>query len=183
MDDALAAGRHTGMESCQGLSSLKEKLAKEAPAINWTLAFSGIMDKVNDLLDVGIPDILVLAWNKHGMLRKYLDKGKYPPNETVMAHLAEHTIKSVHQPYIEIWISDRNLGKIDFNINLTLTIKGAILKIQDGSIKEICTGSCKGKGILSCEEFIIIEKETESISLPGSISFPKGIPIALAGQH
>lgn len=91
--------------------------------------------------------------------------------------MAEHTIKSEHKPYIEILINDKSVGKIDFNINISLTLKGIILKIRDGKIQEIQTGSCKGKGTIKCENFVILEKETESISLPGSINLGEGIPI------
>jgi hypothetical protein len=121
---------------------------------------------------------MVKAWNKYRELLKYTDKEKYPPDVSVLVPLAEHTIKSEHKPYIEILINDKSVGKIDFNINISLTLKGIILKIRDGKIKEIQTGSCKGKGTIKCEDLVILEKETESFSLPGSINLGEGIPIA-----
>jgi hypothetical protein len=35
-------------------------------------------------------------------------------------------------------------------------IEGIILKIQDGKIKEITTGTCKGKGTVMCENIVIL---------------------------
>lgn len=165
------------MESSKGVVALKEKIAKEVTSIKWPVTFDEIKNKIKDLLDISIPDIMVSAWNKYGILLNYTDKKKYSSNETFLVPLAEHTIKSEHKPYIEILINDKSVGKIDFNINISLTLKGIILKIRDGKIQEIQTGSCKGKGTIKCEDFVILEKETESFPLPGSINLGEGAVI------
>jgi len=170
----------TGLSSIElsnTFTSLKERILKEAKEIRWPVTFNEIIKKVEDLLNVGINDIMVTAWNKYRILLKYTDKEKYSPNETFLVPLSEHTIKSEHKPYIEILINDKSVGKIDFNINISLTLKGIILKIRDGKIQEIQTGSCKGKGTIKCYDFVIMEKETESFSLPGSINLGEGVPI------
>lgn len=173
----LSQSRLSTIESSEKMSLLKEKVSKEIKEIRWPVTFNEIIRKVEDLLNISIPDIMVAAWNKYRMLLKYTDRGEYSSNETFLVPLAEHTIKSEHKPYIEILINDKSVGKIDFNINISLTLKGIILKIRDGKIQEIQTGSCKGKGTIKCENFVILEKETESISLPGSINLGEGIPI------
>jgi hypothetical protein len=160
------------------MSLLKEKVSKGIKEIRWPVTFNEIIKKVEDLLNISLSDIMVTAWNKYRMLLKYTDKKKYSSNETFLVPLAEHTIKSEHKPYIEILINDKSVGKIDFNINISFTLKGIILKIRDGKIKEIQTGSCKGKGTIKCEDLVILEKETESFSLQGSINLGEGIPIA-----
>lgn len=164
------------IESSEKISLLKESVLQEA-RVKWPLAFDTIAEKITDILNIGIPDIMVMAWNKYKILLKYLDKQKYPPSETFLVPLAEHTIKSEHRPYIEILINDKPVGKIEFNIAISLALKGIILKIQDGKIKEVITGTCKGKGTIRCENLVILEKETESISLPGSINLGEGMPI------
>ncbi len=173
----LSQSRLSTIESSEKMSLLKEKVSKEIKEIRWPVTFSEIIKKIEDLLNIGTTDIMVMAWNKYRILLKYTDKKKYSSNETFLVPLAEHTIKSEHKPYIEILINDKSVGKIDFNINISLTLKGIILKIRDGKIQEIQTGSCKGKGTIKCEDFVIMEKETESISLPGSINLGEGVPI------
>jgi hypothetical protein len=49
---------------------------------------------------------------------------------------------------------------------------------QDGRIKGINPGECKGKGTIQCEGTMLIEEESEFFSLPGSVDFGEGIPIA-----
>lgn len=176
-ENDLSQKRLSEIESDEKMSSLKEVVSKEAKEISWPAAFNEIIKNIGDLLNIGIPNIMVLAWNKYGELLKYTDKEKYPPDVSVLVPLAEHTIKSGHKPSIEILINDKPVGKIDFDINIALTLKGFILKIQDGKIKEIKTGTCKGKGTIKCEDFVILEKETESFPLPGSINLGEGAVI------
>lgn len=172
-EDALST-----IESSKGIGAIKEKIQKEITAIKWPVALNEITKKVGDLLNISVIDIMVKAWNKYRELLKYTDKEKYPPDVSVLVPLAEHTIKSEHKPYVEILINEKPVGRVDFNINISLTLKGIVLKIQDGKIKEIKTGSCKGKGNVKLEDFVIMEKETESISLPGSINLGDGVAIA-----
>lgn len=172
-EDALST-----IEPSKRMEALKEKIQKESTAIKWPVALNEITKKVGDLLNISVIDIMVKAWNKYRELLKYTDKEKYPPDVSVLVPLTEHTIKSEHKPYVEILINEKPVGKIDFNINISLTLKGMILKIQDGKIKEIKTGSCKGKGNVKLEDLVIMEKETESISLPGSINLGDGVAIA-----
>lgn len=173
----LSQKRLSTIESSEKISSLKEIVLKEAEEVSWPAAFNEIIKKIGDLLNISIPHIMVMAWNKYRILLKYLDREKYSPDETFLVPLAEHTIKSEHHPYIEILINEKPVGKIDFNINISLTLKGIMLKIEGGKIKEILTGTCKGKGTITFEKLAIMEKETESFSLPGSIDLGKGIPI------
>lgn len=172
----LSTERLSSVESSKQISTVRDKIIKEAKC-KWPIAFEIIIKKIADILDIGILDIMVMAWNKYRILLKYADREKYPPDETFLVPLAEHTIKSEHCPSIEILINGNPIGKINFNITVSLMVEGIILKIQDGKIKEITTGTCKGKGTVMCENIVILEKQTESISLPGSIDLGEGIPI------
>ena len=165
------------IESSNKMLSLKEKISKEIPGIKWNVTLNEVVKKIGDLLNISLADIMVGAWNKYRTLQKYLDQKKYSPEEIIMIPLAEHKIKSVHRPYIEILINDQVVGKIEFSINITLTLEGIILKVQNAKIKEILTGTCKAKGTIKCENFVILEKDLSSISLPGSIALGEGIPI------
>jgi hypothetical protein len=168
----------SALESTDGMSRIKEALQEKAKEIKWPMAFDEIAKKIDELLNIDFSDIMVRAWDKYRILLKYRDRGKYPPTETFLVPLGEHTIKSQHHPYIEILINDTQVGKIVFNINISLSLKEMILKIQDGRIKGIRTGTCKGKGSVKLEDIVIMERETESIQLPGTIDFAEGVIIA-----
>lgn len=166
------------LDSAVAISDIKEKVRSEVHGMQWPAAFNEIKKKVGPLLDVGISDIMAAAWNKYRLLCKYLDRDKYPPDKTVMLPLAEHTVKSEHRPAIEIYLNDQLIGKIDFLVTVSLAFEGLILKIRNGRIMEILTGSCTGKGAISCENCLLVERATEPFPLPGSIKLGDGIPIA-----
>jgi hypothetical protein len=181
-NEALLPDRLSTLESSGQVSAVKEAAEKQAKGVGWGIIKDQIFEKLKDLLAVGIPDILVAAWNKYEILLKYLDREKYPPNESFLVPLAEHCITSEHHPYVEILVNDQPVGKIGFDIKVALTLEGIILKIQDGKIKEIFTGTCKGKGTISCDNVLILEEKTEAVPLPGSIDLGQGIPIAPLAQ-
>ena len=177
-DKELSPDRLSAIESGEQVSAVKGLVLKQTKGVGWGVIKDEIFKKLGDLLEISIPDILVAAWNKYEILLKYLDREKYPPNESFLVPLAEHCITSEHHPYVEILVNDQPVGKIGFDIKVALTLEGIILKIQDGKIKEIFTGTCKGKGTISCDNIVILEKKTESVPLPGSIDLGQGIPIA-----
>lgn len=164
-------------ESSEAIANLRKELLKEA-RVKWPVVVDLALKKINDILDIKFLDIIEGAWKKYAILLKYTDREKYPPSESYLVSLADHTVKSKHKPAIEVWVDGTRRFDIKFEIELSLTLSGIILKVQDGKIREVHTGTCKGKGIVKCENVVIMEKETQSISLPGSINLGEGIPIA-----
>lgn len=178
---------YSGKENAQGFLnridqgpkfiSLKEEAVKES-RVQWPVLSVKLEESIADLLNTGIPDIFLRAWNKYKILLKYLDREKYPPDQTFLVTLSEHTIQSEHHPYLEIYINEKSIAKIEFSIALSLKLNGIILKIRNGKIMEILTGTCKAKGSVTCEDIPVMEKESETFALPGSIKLGDGVPIA-----
>jgi hypothetical protein len=177
-DENIPRVRLSAAESGTTLANLRDKILGEVQGIQWPAAFGEIMKRVEDLLEPDIPGIMAAAWNKYRLLRKYLDRDKYPPDKTVLVSLAEHTVTSEHRPSIEIMINDRLVGKVDFHVTASLVFEGLTLKIRGGRIMEILTGSCTGKGAISCENCMLIERETAPFPLPGAVKLSDGVPIS-----
>ena len=156
---------------------LREKISVAMGKNGWSAAFEEMYRKTTDLLDISVVDVLVGAWNTYQALKKYLDREKYPPTQSILVPLAEHTVKSEHNPHIDILVNDEPVGKIAFQIALTFTVRGVILIVQDGKIKGIKTGEVKGKGSLKCEGALLLEQDFRPIPLPGSVDLGDGIPI------
>ncbi len=175
------------VDSDEAFASLREQILEEIKGVKWAGATQNeilkgvgdeVLKKVAELLDIGIVDIMLKVWDEAGILNKYLDKEKYDPEETVLVPLAEHTIGSTHQPFIEILVNDKRVGKVEFVISIKLTVDGMTLKVQDGKIKELLTGKCEGSGSIKFAGVAIAEAETREIQLPGKIDFGNGIAIA-----
>ncbi len=163
-------------ESANALSVLKQRLAQEGSRITFPFLLDQASEKAKALMDVRIDTILLSAWGKYFSLRKYLDREKYPANSTVTVAIGEHTVKSEHHPYLQVLINGVE-HRINFGINIALTLKSMILVIRDGRIKAIKMGERSAKGTVTCENIQIVEKTSQAVPLPGMIELGEGIPI------
>lgn len=165
------------IEKSDQVASLREQVSNAVGKSGWPVTLEEIHKKIADLLDISILDILIGGWNTYRGLRKYLDKEKYPPTQSILVPLAEHTVKSEHHPYIEILINDGPAIKIAFEATLTFAARNVMLLVQDGKIKSVKTGEIKGKGTIKCEGALLLEQDFRAIPLPGSVDLGDGIPI------
>lgn len=175
-DEAFKNGMKVLLSSDQ-LRGLREASGRMR-TLQWPGATAEIMSGMDDLLKTSLSGILVKTWNEAGILKRYVNKKEYDPEAVVLVDLAEHTVRSKHQPYLEVSVDNLIKHKIQLGIELELTVEGIVLKIQDARIKEIRTGTCKGSGKINFEGLLLAEKKSKPIQLPGRISFEKGIPIA-----
>jgi hypothetical protein len=167
---------HSGSQ--QNLEILKGKIAEDLEGSPWPFSAADVTGKMMDLLDVDLVEIMVGAWSKYNELKKYGDSTKYPPKDTYLVSLAEHTFKTTHHPKVDVLVDGVKAKEIVFDVKLSLAVEGVTLVIRNGQIMGVKTGSCKGKGTFAYKDYPIIEKETESFDLPGDINFEEGIPIS-----
>jgi hypothetical protein len=167
----------TRIEKAGHVTSLRERISTTVGKPVWPDAFDEISRKVVDLLDMNLIDLLLGAWNKYQGLKKYLDKEKYPPTQSVLVPLGEHTVRSEHRPYVEVLINDEVVARITFQVALVFTVRGVLLLVQDGRIRSVKTGEIKGKGTVKCEEALLLEQDFRTVSLPGTVDLGEGIPI------
>jgi len=157
---------------------LKKSISKKikSPAMPdgfWEKMFS----QLYETLKIDAKAILISAWTSSGVLDKFLDSSKYPPDEIVLLPMSEHSIISNHKPSLKPSINNMPVGEIKFNVNLELLLQGVILKIKDGWIKELDIGSCQARGSIAYGDYPILKKEGQFPELIGSINIGKGINI------
>lgn len=157
---------------------LRDRVKDEIKGVKWGAALPEPAEKIGELFNIEIPDIMLAAWKKLDALKKYADTSQYAPEEIIYADLAEHTITGELHPYLQIQVRNIPVKRIEFTMNLSLVMKGMILRIQNGRIKEIRTGNCEIKGKVEYQDLLLAEKAFEPIQLPGSINLGEGIPIA-----
>jgi hypothetical protein len=165
------------LEEGECLTRVAQELEGKVPGMFWSSTRREIDNALHSALSVPISDILAGGWNQYRALAQYRDRSKHPPNEIALVPLKEHTITSSHRPQIEIFLNDRRIGAIEFEVRLALKIEVAILKIQNGKIKEIEAGSCMGRGTLLCGPAILFDMPSRKIQLPKLISFGEGLSI------
>lgn len=141
-------------------------------------AAASVGDTLKGALDTPLTDVLATAWNTRRDLRTYLDRSKYPPDETVHHVLMKHAITSTHRPKLQLTVDGAAVGPaIEFEVELTFALDSAMLDIRDGRIWAAHPGHCQGKGRIACEGAVLVERKTEKLALPGTLRFQGGIAI------
>jgi hypothetical protein len=177
---ALASQWPAALASNENIASLMQNVSGKAPDVAWPAALGEITRTITDLLDISLPELAAAAWGKYGVLRKYADREKYPPSESIVVPLVTHTISSVSKPYVEVLVADEPVGRVNFEVTLDLTLEGVLLTIRDGKIIAVRIGACHGKGTIRCEGVVVAQRETKSFVVPASIALDPGIPIVRA---
>ena len=128
-------------------------------------------------LDVPFAGLLVQTWNKYQALLQYRDKSRYPAKDVFQVTLADHSITSRHHPRVAVKLNGVQVGEVPFEVELTLKIDGAVLKIQDGKVLSVSTGKSHCEVTMKCAGAILWDKQWKEFALPGEFSFGAGIPI------
>ena len=151
--------------------AFQKKITEEVKGIK-TAALPDVAAKFGELFEIPIPDIFLASWKKANALKGVLEESRKSPETVMDLELAEHTINSQHKPCIEVKIQGTPVKKIEFTVRLVFKLKGFVLKVQNGAIKEMQTGNCEVKGTVEYEGLTIAEKKLSPITLPGSIPLP-----------
>lgn len=155
--------------------AFQEKVSKEVKGVKWIASMPDLAPRVCELLDIKLPDVLVTAWKKVEDIQKVLEESKKTPDKTVYLELAEHTIDYHSKPSIDVKIKKATVKKLELPIQLGFKLRGFVLKIQNGRIKEMQTGNCEAKGTIKYGSLTVAEKRLEPIKLPFSIQIPDEI--------
>jgi hypothetical protein len=154
-------------------------LAGALAGIPWanveTLAHRKLMDELNDIKPM---DLIAGAWQKYGLLADAARQSR--SGEAVLVPLAEHSIASKLQPYIEIQLGPQVFPRIALDVTLTLKLKGMIVKVEAERIRSVEAGSCEGSAEVAFKNVSLWKQEIKPISVPGTLDLGNGIPIASA---
>jgi hypothetical protein len=166
---ALPEARETE-HAPEGWKAFQEKISKEVRGLKLA-SMPDLAAKMGELFDIPIPEIFLTSWKKANVLQTLLEESKKTPETVMELELSEHTINSQHKPHIEVRVQNTTVKKLEFILRLVFRVKGFVLKIQNGAIKEMRTGLCDARGTLEYQGLIIAEKKLAPIHLPGLISF------------
>jgi hypothetical protein len=165
------------LERQEGLAAVRRKIKDGRIPGLWESTRDEVFRKTEELLKISLLDVAPRAWAQARELARYRDPERYPPEKSSIVPLAEHKIRSRHQPHLEIRINEQPAGRISFEIQIRLALKGLRLHIQAGRIKRIDTGECRVEGSLSCEGHLLARQASRRLELPGSLDLGEGIEI------
>jgi hypothetical protein len=154
----------------EGWKAFQEKISKEVKGIK-VASMPDLAAKMGELFDIPIPEIFLTSWKKANVLQTLLEESKKTPETVMELELSEHTINSQHKPHIEVRVQNTTVKKLEFILRLVFRVKGFVLKIQNGAIKEMRTGLCDARGTMEYQGLIIAEKKLAPIHLPALVHF------------
>ncbi len=168
-DVFFTPGEKTAEHNGNQWDKLESRIKEEIKGIKWTASAPELTKKAGELLNINIPDILIESWQKEQAIQKLIKESAASPGETFYIELIEHTIKSEHHPYIEIIFKEIPVKKIEFLLFVLFKLKGFVLKIKEGIITEIQTGSCEIEGEFTYQDIKLAKKAFSPLTLPGVI--------------
>ena len=144
-------------------TSLKDKAA--------LISTAALITAIGALLDIPLQDILVEAWNKGELFKKYTDPEHYDPDKEVTLVLKKHEVESTHKPRIDVELNGVTIHSIDFELGVKLGLEGIVLDLRGGRVVDVRSGTIQGHAKLTCEGLILFDLETELMELPGKLAF------------
>ena len=165
------------LDASKNLPALKDALLRKVTALDGGLVTGQVAGKLLELLDVKLGDVFAGLWNTYRTLKQYTDRERYPPDKTVIAALAKHTVRSRYEPYIDVSVNGQSIGRLAFEVDLEITLEALQLEIKDARITRILGGSYSGKGTITMAGAVIVEAPFPSRPLPGSIDLGSGIDL------
>lgn len=110
-------------------------ILKDLDNLRWETVGSSVKQRLAELLDINLIEVMLRGWQKYALVRKYTGPDAAPTDETLLIPLSEHTIRSLHNPHIEILRGGKELARVTFSVVLALSLDGFALKIRNRRIE------------------------------------------------
>lgn len=175
-----AKARKDGLNALYGTAVMRstQALLSTAPSLLQNHVAQSVTEALRNVLAVPLVDILTSAWTTRRELKQYLDRSKFPRDELVDHSLAKHDIQSVHRPKLQVMLDNSPMGaEFEFEVQVALSVDGAILRVQDGRIMHAQIGKVSGSGTVKCEEATLFSRAIKPVALPQTLSFGSGVAI------
>ena len=149
--------------------SLKTEGIGQLPAFGIGGISGALASHLRALFPNDIGQLLTAAWNNSLTLRQYLEKSAQAPGKDTFLQLSEHKIESKHRPHVALMKDGVEIARVPFDASFELVLQGAVLRLRDGVVQEIQTGRVKGKVTVKCFGAVIVRKEVDPKTVPGTI--------------
>ena len=156
-------------ESSPRWQSLWHWINEELPGMK-SSAMEEVGARIEELLEIPLNDIFVASWTETDAIKDLLADSRNAPEAVTNVELADHTIKSLHHPDIEVRQKKAASKRIEFTLRLLFKLQGFSLRIQNGLIKEVRTGPCEMQGTLEYQGLTVAEQKNAPIGLPAVIA-------------
>ena len=158
------------LDVAQDAAEIKAGLENAVPGLPLRPVIEGVCSSLEEALDVPISSMLARAWDRSRELRAAIQQTRDTDRTAVLVPLLLHTITSEHRPYVDVVLSGAPIARLVFPLKIAFQLDGFILRVAHGRITNIMSGTLKIKATLKFGEFVLLEKTTPPISVPGSLT-------------
>ncbi len=114
LDQESAGG--SGSRTAEGMTKFKERLKAEVKTIHWPASMPDLVEKVTQLLDIPLPDIMIEAWRKSEEIEEALEESrKSPQDDAVCRTRGAHTFDGIptedRDPYRQDACEDHRVSR------------------------------------------------------------------------
>ncbi len=163
----------------------RDHLEETVGGVEWAAVWKKVEEKLPELFNIKLTDVLAGALNKCRELHRYTDLEKYPADKSVQVPLGEYKFSSTHKPRLEITVDGIDAGVIELVLRLDFRLQAAVAELHGGAIRALDTGGGSVKGSVSVGKIQVWESDPVQGELPGRIEFAKGIALGRlpGGEH
>jgi hypothetical protein len=101
-----------------------------------------VVGAVAETLQFGLGDVIVWAWQKHQAIKEAAVATLSGDGEARYVGLADHKIKSEHQPKVDVMIDEQSTVTLEFDLTLEFKIEALLLTIQRGLLVGLSPARC-----------------------------------------
>lgn len=125
-------------------------------------------------IDVGA--LALGVWAKHRTLRGAAQATIERPSSPAVVDLAEHTIRSKHEPTIEILVHEQRAAVLPLEIDSALLVRSVVATVDRGRLVELATAGLRLRASISCHGYTVVRR-TDELRRPIAFSLGSGITL------
>lgn len=122
----------------------------------------------DSLLDLDVSDVLAHAWNTNRLISSARERTAANPDTEELVEMGTHTIRSRHQPSVEVFVDDVLITTVTLTLSLTLLVHGLLVVVERGHLTGLRAGTCDASASLHCESVLLAEG-THTFNIPGAV--------------
>jgi len=142
-----------------------------------TIGLGELLVGLYHALDLPLADVLKSAWSSLVELQDYLDPAKHPPGESSHVRVGKHTVKSKHQPHLDVVLNSAKIGTIPFDVTFSLDITGSTFLVRAGRIWQATGSEFEGEAKIAYKGLQLVKKKIGLFRSSDAIEFENGIAI------
>ena len=165
----------SGLDATEEAADVKAAIERAVPGLPLGPVIDGVCRSLQQALDVPLSGMLARAWDRSRELRAAIKQTRDSATAAVLVPLLPHTITSEHRPYVDVVVNGAAVARLVFPLKIGVQLDGIVLRIAGGRITDVMSGAVKIKGTLKFADFVLLEKTTPPISIPGSLPVAESV--------